>query len=125
MHKNKASSRVEVGNSGFLSSFDKNLGVLIEFQQGSQALSHFEAWNYAFLSGCKRAVRPQVELRCGTWAFSRGATRESDLAYCCEGILGVPFPSVRGNQALSRFEGKLGVLSTCGRNHGVTLEFQW
>ena len=40
MAGNSGTSRVEVGNSGFLSSFDKNLGVLIEFQQGSQASSH-------------------------------------------------------------------------------------
>ena len=48
----------------------------------------------------------------------------SDLPSCCEGILGVPFESVQGNQTLSRVEGELGVLSTCSRNQQVPLEFQ-
>ena len=38
------------------------LGVLMEFQQGSQALSHVETWNSAFLSMCKMGVRLPVEL---------------------------------------------------------------
>ena len=41
-------------------------------------------------------VRPPVELRRGTWTYSRGATGESDLPLCGEGTLGVPFESVRG-----------------------------
>ena len=73
----------------------------IEFRQGSRASSPDEAWNSAFLSSCKRGVRPPVELRGGTWAFSRGATGKSDLHSCCEELLGVPFESVLGNQALS------------------------
>ena len=51
----------------------------IEFRQGSRASSPDEAWNSAFLSSCKRGVRPPVELRGGTWAFSKGATGKSDL----------------------------------------------
>jgi len=39
------------------------------------------------------------------WAFSRGATGKSDLPSCCEGIFGVPFKSVHGNQSLCRVEG--------------------
>ena len=56
-------------------------------------------------------------------SFSRGATGESDLSSCCEGKLRVPFESVQGKQVLSRVEGELGVLLTCGRNLGVPLEF--
>ena len=48
----------------------------------------------------------------------------SDLPSCCEGILGVPFESVQGNQALSHVEGEFGVLLTWGRNSRVSLEFQ-
>ena len=59
-----------------------------------------------------------------TSAFSRGATAESELPSYCEGILGSPFGSVQGNQAFSWVEGELGVLSTCGGNHGVPLEFR-
>ena len=46
-----------------LSSCDRQLGVLVEFKQGSQALSHFEAWHSGFLSRCKRAVMPPVGFR--------------------------------------------------------------
>ena len=53
---NKASSLVEAEISGFLSNCDRDHGVPIEFQQGSQASSHFDAWNCTFLSSCKRGV---------------------------------------------------------------------
>ena len=49
---NRASSRVEVETSGFLSISDIDLGVSVEFEQGSQALSFVEAWNSACLSSC-------------------------------------------------------------------------
>ena len=52
-------------------------------------------------------------------AFSRGALGESDLPSCCEGILVVPFMSVQENQALSRVEVELTILSNFGR----TVEF--
>ena len=47
----------------FLSSCDRDLGVPTKFQQGSQALSHVEAWNSAFLPSFKRGFRPPVEFR--------------------------------------------------------------
>ena len=50
---NGASSRIESGNSGFLSSLDGHLGVSIEFQLGIQASSHFEARKSAFHSSLK------------------------------------------------------------------------
>ena len=77
--------------------------------RGIQALSCVEALNSAFLLSCKKAVRSPVQLSWGTWAFSRDATRESDLS-SHEGILGVPFESMQGNKALFRLEGILGVL---------------
>ena len=39
---NRASSLLEVGNSWYLSSFDMDLGVPVEFHQGSQASAHVE-----------------------------------------------------------------------------------
>ena len=47
---NRASSRVEVGTSGFLSIYGIDLGVSAELEQGSQALSQVEAKNSALLS---------------------------------------------------------------------------
>ena len=123
--RNRVSSHVEVGNSVLLSSWDRDLRVLIEFQWESHALSCVKAWNSAFLLSFKRALRPFVELRRGTCALSRGTTWESDLPLCCEGILSIPFPSLQGNQALSRVEGELGLLLTCGGKLGVPLKLQW
>ena len=91
---------------------------------GSQASSHFEAWNFTCLSSGKSGVRLPVELRRGTWFFSRVSTRESELPLWCERILGVPLKSVQGNQAISRVERELGVLSNCVRNGKVLHEFQ-
>ena len=88
------------------------LGFHIDFQQGIQVSSCVEALNSAFLSSCKKAVRYPVELSWGTWAFSRDAIRESDLSSHCEGILGVPFESMKDNKALFRLEGILDVLLT-------------
>ena len=39
---NRASSLLEVGNSWYLSSFDMDLGVPVEFHQGNQASAHVE-----------------------------------------------------------------------------------
>ena len=97
----------------FLSRGDRDLGVPTYFQQGTQALSHVEAWNSTFFLSCKRVVRLPVELRLGTWALSRVATGESDLPLCYERKLGVPFESLQENQALYRVEGELTVISTC------------
>ena len=91
------------------------LGFHIDFQQGIQVSSCVEALNSAFLSSYKRAVKPPVEYRWGTWAFTRGATRESDLFSHCEGILGVLFESVQDNQELFKVEGNLSVLLTLAR----------
>ena len=44
------------------SSADMDLGVPMQFQQGSQASSHLETWNSTFLSRCKRGVRHPVDL---------------------------------------------------------------
>ena len=60
-----SSSGVEAGTSGFFSSADIDLGVPMEIQQGSQAMSSVETWKSTFL------------LRC--MAFSRGATGMSHL----------------------------------------------
>ena len=98
--------------SGFLSSCDRDLGFPIEFQQMSQASSPVEAWNSALPLSCRRGVRSPVQFSHGTWNFPRGATGESDIPLYCEGILGAPFESVQGNEALSRIERDLAVLST-------------
>ena len=63
-------------------------------------------------------------MRQGTWIFSRGAKGDLDLPSYCEGILGVTIELLQGNPALSLVEWGLCVLSTCGRTHGVPLQFE-
>ena len=57
-----SSSGAEALTSGFLSSADMDLGVPIDFQQGSQASSHLETCRSAFLLRCNSRVRFLVEL---------------------------------------------------------------
>ena len=54
------------------------LGFLLIFKK-SQATSPFEALNSICLSRCQREVRPPVQMRRGTRAFSRVSTGDSDI----------------------------------------------
>ena len=105
-----AVSKVQSGNSVFLPGSDRDLGLFIKVQRGSQASSGVEAWNSAFLSSCLRVVRALGMFRRGSWAFSRRSAGVTGLPSCCEGIFLVPSEPVQGNQDLSRAEGALGVL---------------
>ena len=62
---NRAMSRIQLGNSMFLSRGIRDLGLPIKVQLGSQDSSGIEAWNSAFLLSCQRGVRPLVEFRRG------------------------------------------------------------
>ena len=64
-----ASSRVEAGNSVFLSCSDRDLRLFIKVKLGSQAWSGVKAWNSAFLSSCPRGVRALVEFTWGIGLF--------------------------------------------------------
>ena len=77
---NLASSPVEVGNSGFLSSFSGKLRIPLELSWG----------NSGFISSCNRVVRSPFELRRGIWVSSQVAAGESGLLSSCEGELRVP-----------------------------------
>ena len=50
----------------------------------SQASSPFEALNSAHLSKCQRDVRPTVQKRWRTMAFSRVSTGDLDIPSSCE-----------------------------------------
>ena len=76
---------------GFLSIFNK-----------SQASSPFEALNTACLSRCQRDVRPPVQMRQGTRAFSRVSTGDSDIASSCEIKHQPAFNPLQGNPAFFR-----------------------
>lgn len=57
----------------------------MEFQEGSQSSFCVEAWTSTFLLIFERGISRPVELR--QEGFSRGATGESEIISCCEGIL--------------------------------------
>ena len=119
MQGHRASPRVEAGASGFLFSSDVDLGVPMEFQQGSQASSCVETWNSASLSMCKRGVRLPVEWTQGAGAFSRGSMGLSPLPSCFEFIFWVPVKSMQGNQAYLEWMGKSGSFRTEARLLGM------
>ena len=104
---NRASSQVPEGTSGFLSISDINLGVSVQSEQGRQALSCVEAWNWACLSSCEWGVRPLVELYLEPVASSGGCNQSVSAPSCCNLILGIPFESLQGHQALYRVMRKL------------------
>ena len=120
----RASSRVEAGTSGFLSISDINLGVSVEFEQGSQASSCVEAWNSACLSSCEWGVRPLVELDLEPAAFSGGCTWGVSAPLCCDLIVGVPLELVQGHQALSRVNGEISVFGIVAQPTKVPVKFQ-
>jgi len=79
----QAMSHIQSGNSVFLSGGDRDLGLFIKVQLGSQASSGVEAWKSTFLSSCPMGVRAPVEFRQGIWAFSRGSAGETGLPSSC------------------------------------------
>ena len=66
---NRSMYRVQSGNSVFLSSSERDLGLPIKVQQGSQASPGVEAWNSAFLSSCPRGVMPPGRVQAGNLGF--------------------------------------------------------
>ena len=66
-----------MGDHASLSSFQKDLGIPVNFQEES-GLVTFEALNSTSLSRC-RDVRHPVQMRRGTRVFSRVSTEDSDI----------------------------------------------
>ena len=76
---------------GFLSIFKRN-----------QSSSPFEALNSTLLSIFQRDVRPPVEMRWESRAFSRACTGDSDIPSSCEMKDEPAFKTLQGNPALVR-----------------------
>ena len=72
------------------------LGLVSIFKR-SQASSPFEALNSVCLSRCQRDLRPPVEMRWGTRAFSRVSTGDSDIPSSCEMKDEPALKSLQGN----------------------------
>ena len=58
--------------------------VFLSIFTKSQASSAFDAWNSAHLSKSQIHVRPSVQKRLRTMAFSRVSTGDSDIPSSCE-----------------------------------------
>ena len=73
--------------------------VFLSIFPKSQALSAFEAMNSAHLSMCQKDVRPSVQKRWMTMAFSRVSTRDSVIPSSCEMKYEPAFKPLQGNPA--------------------------
>ena len=113
----QASFQVSRGNTGFLLSHCRGLGPHLELRQGAQVSSPVATGISVFLSSLSMEVRPRLGFMHETplssqvvkgmpgllassnrelGLFIRGATWDSDLPSCCEGVFGAPFESVQG-----------------------------
>ena len=73
--------------------------IFLSIFTNSQASSPFEALNSAHLSMCQKDVRPSVQKRRGTLAFSRVSTGDSVIPSYCEMKYEPPFKPLQGNPA--------------------------
>ena len=73
--------------------------VFISIFTKSQASSHFEALNSAHLLKSQMNVRPSVQKRLRTMAFSRVSTGDSDILSSCEMKDEPVFKALQGNPA--------------------------
>ena len=121
---NRASSRVEVGNSGILSISDLDHRVSSELEQESQASTCVE-WNSACLSSCSRGDRPLVELYLEPAAFSGRCNWGVSSPSCCDFILMFTFEEVPGHQNLSLVNREIGVFWNVARPTRIPIEFQY
>ena len=73
--------------------------VFLSIFTKSQASSPFEAMNSAYLSICQKDVRPSVQNRWRTVAFSRVSTGDSVIPSFCEMKYEPAFKPRQGNPA--------------------------
>ena len=125
------------GTSGFLSSADMDLGVLLQSAQGSQFSSRVGACTCAFLPTCSSSVTLPFAWTKGSVAFPRGfPTRLSLEAFprgfptglfhlppWCESILGFKIEAVQGKQVSLEWTETSGGLWEWLHDPGVPLAF--
>ena len=73
--------------------------VFVSIFTKSQASSHFEALNSAHLLKCQMDVRPSVQKRLRTLAFSRVSTGDSVILSSCEMKDEPAFKALQGKPA--------------------------
>ena len=87
-----------MGDQASLSSFQKDLGIPVNFQTES-GLVTFEALNSTSLSRCQRDVISPVQMRRIPTAFSRVSTGNSDIPSSCEMKNEPEFKTLLGSKA--------------------------
>ena len=89
--------------------------VFLSIFTKSQATSPFETLNSAHLSKCQREVRPSVQKRLRTMAFSGVSTGNSDIPSSCE-MKDEPAFCTAGKASLLLIQGILGSISLEAEN---------
>ena len=84
--------------------------VFLSIFMKSQASSTFEALNSAQLLKSQKDVRPSVQKRLRTMAFSRVSTGDSDIPSSCEMKDEPTFKALQGNPAFFRVRASRGPL---------------
>ena len=77
----------------------KDILVFLSIFRKSQASSHLEALNSAHFSKSQMDVRPSVQKRLRTMAFSRVSTGDSDIPSSCEMKDEPAFKALQGKPA--------------------------
>ena len=85
-----------MGDQGSLSSFHRDVGTPINFQEES-SLAAFEALNSTGLSRCQSDMIPPVLMRRRPTAFSMVSTGDSDIPSSCEMKDEPAFKPLQGN----------------------------
>ena len=120
------SSRVAAGNSGFLSSCDRNLGEPPELPKGSQASFQVVRGNSAITLESLQGNLASSRIEWGMSCFFPSCGRKPGYLLNCDRDLREPLVLPKGSQAFFRVaRGKLGLISNCCRGIRPHLELRW
>ena len=101
-----------------------DLGVLLEYPQGSQSSSRVRACTCAFLPSCSTSLTLPITWIKGSVAFPRGfPTGLSHGPPSCESILGLKVEAVQGKQVSLEWTETSGGLWEWWHDPGVPLAF--
>ena len=97
--------------------FGRVILVFLSIFPKSQASSPFEAMNSAHLSMCQKDMRPSVQKRWRTMAFSRDSTGNSVIPSSCEMKYEPAFKTLQGNQTFFRVRASQGPFHLRQKTH--------
>lgn len=116
------SSRLAAGNSGFLSSYDRDYGVPLELKEVSQAFYHVVA---GVPLECIGDIGVPLELRQGNWASSRVVRGNSGVLPRHYRGIGPLLELQCETRGFSHDAAGNGSLSRCDGKPSVPLELRW